>query len=62
MVHHACDEIILQKNLKMSAEDDAHENIDSKVDKNNLYDIYNISIDEKKVKKELRKHAFESEL
>ena len=52
MVHHSFDEIILQKNLKMSAEDDAHDNIDSKVDKNDLYDIYNISIDENKVKKE----------
>ena len=53
------DEIILQKNIKLSVEEKARKNIDSEVDENYLYNIDNISLDEKK---ELRKRAFESEI
>ena len=42
------DEILLQKNNKVSAEDESHENIESYLDENDLYHIYNISLDDKK--------------
>ena len=47
IVQHAVDEIILHDNMKLSVEQEAHDNIDSEVDENNLYKIDNMSIDEK---------------
>ena len=41
-------EIIQQENKKLSAECEAHKNIDSKIDKNDIYDIDNMTLDEKK--------------
>ena len=41
-------EIILQENKKLGAEDESLGNIDSEIDGNDLYDIYNMSLDEKK--------------
>ena len=38
------DDIILQDNMKLSVEEEEHENIDSEVDKNNIYEIDNMSI------------------
>ena len=58
-VQHAFDKIILQDNEKLSAEDEAYENINSEIDENYLYKIDNMSLYEKK---EWRKRAFESEL
>ena len=40
--NHEVDEIIMQENNKVNAEDEAHENIDSVVDKNDIYHIDNI--------------------
>ena len=42
------DEIILQENNKLSAEDDAHNIIDSEIDENDIYGIYNVSLDKNK--------------
>ena len=56
IVQHAVDEITLQENRKLSVEEKARENTDSEVDENYLYEIDNMSLDEKK---ELRKHMFE---
>ena len=65
---------ILQENNKVSAESEAHENnkiiaeaeayenIDFEIDENNLYQIENISLDEKKWKTERHKRAFEIDL
>ena len=39
IVNHAMDEILLQENNKVSAEDESHENIESYLDKNDLYHI-----------------------
>ena len=59
IVQHAFDEIILQEKNKLSAEDESQENIDSEIDDNDLYDIDNMILDEKK---EWRKCAFERKL
>ena len=45
IVNHAVDEIILQDNNKGSDEYESHENIDSKINENDLYDIDNMSLD-----------------
>ena len=44
------DEIILKENNKVSAEEEAHENTESDFDENDLYQIDNMSLDEKKEK------------
>ena len=44
------DEIISHENNKVSAEEDAHENIESELDRTYLYEIYNMSLDDKKEK------------
>ena len=62
MVQHAVDQIILKKNNKYIPEDEAHYNINYKFDEDNLYDIENMSLDEKKEEEERRTHEFESEL
>ena len=56
---HAVDDIILQDNKKLSAEAEAHENIDDEMYKNGLYDIDNRSLDERKENTELRRREFE---
>ena len=48
IVNHAIYEIILQENNKVSTEAEAHENIDSKIDGNCLYQVDDMSLDEKK--------------
>ena len=48
IVQHAVDEITLQENRKLSVEEKARENIDSEVEENYLYEIDNMSLDEKK--------------
>ena len=48
IVQHAVDDIILHKKNKLSAEDDSHRSIYSKIDKNDLYEIDNVILDEKK--------------
>ena len=48
IVHHTVDDIILKYNKKLSAEDEAHGNIDSLIDEDNLYEIDKITIYEKK--------------
>ena len=42
------DEIILQKNNKVIAEAGSHENIESEIDENDLYQIGNMSLNENK--------------
>ena len=42
------DYIILKGNNKVSAESKPHENIDSEIDENDLYQIFNMSLDEEK--------------
>ena len=59
MVKHAVDEIILQENNKLSADDEAYENIDSEIYEYDLYEIYDMSLVKNKQKKQLRKRAFE---
>ena len=56
------DEIIWQENNKLSAEYEAHENVDYEIDENDLYHIDNTSLDENKEKIEWRKRAFEKKL
>ena len=56
------DEIILQENNKLSAEDDAHNIIDSEIDENDIYGIYNVSLDKNKENNEWYKRAFENEI
>ena len=41
-------EIILQENNKLSDDAESHRNIDSYIDENGLYEIYNMSLDENK--------------
>ena len=41
-------EIIQQENKKLSAEDEAHGSIYSGIDENNIYEIDNMILDEKK--------------
>ena len=48
IVNHVVDEILLQKNNNLSTETEAHENIESAFNYNNLYQIYNMSLDDKK--------------
>ena len=42
------DEIILQENNELISEDESHGNIYSKIDKKGIYEIDNMSHDEKK--------------
>ena len=42
------DELILKGNNKVSAEYEAHENIESEIDENDLYQIDNMSLEKKK--------------
>ena len=46
------DQIILQYSIKLSVEEKAHENINSEFNKNDLYDIDNMALDENKQKTE----------
>ena len=55
-------EILVQKNNKLIAEAESHGNIESEINGNDLYQIYNISLDERKENTELRKSACESKL
>ena len=48
IVQHTFDDIILQDNKKLSMEEEAHEKIYSDADKSDLYEIDNMSLDEKK--------------
>ena len=48
IVNNEVDEIILQENNKLIAEYEAHENTDSEIDENNIYEIDNMILDEKK--------------
>ena len=50
--------IFIQENNKVSAESKAHENIDYEINENTLYQIYNMSLDEKKENTEQRKRVF----
>ena len=56
------DEILLQENNKSSAEYEAHENIKSDFDENDLYQIGNMSLDYKKENIEWRKRDFECKI
>ena len=47
IVNHAEDKILLQENNKVSAEEEAHENIESELDEDDLYHIDKMSLDEK---------------
>ena len=62
IVNHAVYEIILQENIKVNDGAVAHKNIDHEVYDNDLYEIDNISLDEKKEKIEWCRGAFESDL
>ena len=42
------DEILVQEDNTLSSEEDAHENIEQNFDDNNLYQIDNMNIDDKK--------------
>ena len=48
IVQHSVDEIILQDNEKLNAEYESHGNIDSEIGDNNIYEIDNMSLDERK--------------
>ena len=48
IVKHEVDDIILQENKILSVKYEAKENTNAEVDENNLYDIDNMSIDERK--------------
>ena len=48
MDQHAVYQIILKKKNKLSAEDEAHNNVDSEIDEDGLYEIDNMSLHEKK--------------
>ena len=56
------DDIILQESNKLSAEYEAHGNIDSEIDKNYIYMIDNMSPGENKENTEWRKRVFERKL
>ena len=60
--NHAVDEIILQENNIVSAEAEAHENIESELDENDIYHIDSMSLDDRKEKIELHKRVFGSEI
>ena len=55
-------EIILWENKKLSAEAESYYNIDSEINESDIYDIDNMSLDEKKEKTKWHKRVFESEL
>ena len=48
IINHAVDKILLQENNKVSAEAEANEKIESELNKNDLYQIDNMSIDDNK--------------
>ena len=48
IVNHAVDKIIFQENNKIIAQYEAHENIESEIDENDLYQIDNMSLEKKK--------------
>ena len=56
------DQILPQENNKVSSEYERNKNIESDIDENDIYQIDNISLDDKKENKEWSKHAFGSEL
>ena len=51
IVNHTVDEILLQENNKVRAEEKAQENIDSELDENDIYHIDNMSLDYNKEEK-----------
>ena len=61
IVKQAYDEILLQKNNKVSAQEESHQNIESDFGENNLYQIGNMSLDNNKENIEWSKRAFECE-
>ena len=56
------DEILLEEDNKVSAEEEAQENIESDFNENDLYHIDNMSLDDKKENIEWCKSAFECKL
>ena len=58
IVQHTADEIILKDNLKLSVRGKTHENTDDEVNEDDLYDLDQISLDDK----ELCKRVFERKL
>ena len=48
IVNHTVDEIFLQENNKVSDESETHENIESKLDDNDIYQIDNMRLNNKK--------------
>ena len=48
MVQHTVDEIILQEKQKLSVKDETHDNIDDKVDEDELYNLDKTILDENK--------------
>ena len=62
VVNHAVDEIIPKENNKVSAKTEAHENIESEIYDNDLYQIDNMSFDDMKENTEQRKRAFKIKL
>ena len=48
-----------KKNNKLSAEEEPHDNIEFDIDIKNIYQIYNMSIDDQKENIEWRKCAFQ---
>ena len=55
IVNSAMYEILLEEKQKLSAKKGSYENIESDIDGNELYQIDNISLEDTKVKLELRK-------
>ena len=62
IVNYSVEEIILKENKKSSTEDWAHGNIDYEIDKNNQYEIDNMSLDENKENTEWRRRKFERDI
>ena len=52
IVDHSVVDILIQENNKVSAKAEAHENIESDIYENYLYQIDNMSLDDKKKKTE----------
>ena len=56
------DKVLPQENKKVSTEEEAHENIEYNINENDLYQIENTSLDDKREKTGWHKHVFESKL
>ena len=62
IVNHAVDKIYLQENDKVISKEEAQENIESEFYENDLYQIDNMSLDDKKENTEWGKREFEFKL